>query len=110
MIISQIAITIFVIFAISRVVLRYGEGKISIVALAGWGLLWIATELIVWVPGATTGIANILGIGRGADLLIYGSIVAIFYLIFRVYVTMEDIERQITEIVRKIALEKKKNK
>ncbi len=106
MIYTQLLFTLFVLFAISRAILRFKEGKISTLALAGWVLLWIWVEVIIWIPGVTTHIAQILGIGRGADLLIYGSIVTLFYLIFRIYVKLEDIERQITQLARKIALQK----
>ncbi len=110
MIITQLLITLFVFFAISRVVLRYNEGKISTVALVGWIGVWSWIELIVWIPTLTTVIARTLGIGRGADLIIYGSIVILYYLIFRLYVKLEDVERQITKIVQIIALKKTSNK
>lgn len=107
MIYTQLLISIFIVFTISRAVLRFREGKISYFALLGWTFLWLLTVLIVWKPDVTTHIAKILGIGRGADLILYGSIVLLFYLIFRVYVKIEDIERQITQLARKIALQNK---
>ncbi|MBI3559330.1 DUF2304 domain-containing protein, partial [Candidatus Gottesmanbacteria bacterium] len=55
-------------------------------------------------PGQTTKIANFLGIGRGVDLILYASIATLFYLVFRIYILMEDLRHQITEVVRKIAL------
>lgn len=110
MIITQILMTIFVAFALSRVILRFREGKISFLAMLSWFFLWLAVETIIWLPEASTAIARILGIGRGADLIIYGSLVTLFYLVFRIYVKLEDIERQITTLVRKIALEKKRLK
>jgi len=106
MIITQLFITLFVFFAISRVVLRYVEGKLSTIALVGWIVVWSWIELVIWIPGITTVIAKTLGIGRGADLIIYGSIMTLFYLIFRLYVKLEDIERQITQIVQAVALKK----
>ncbi len=105
MIYTQLIITIFIVFALSRVLLRFREGKISYYSLFTWTFLWILAELIIWKPDATTHIAKVLGIGRGADLILYGSIVLLFYLIFRVYVKIEDLERQITQIARKIALQ-----
>jgi hypothetical protein len=110
MILTQIIMTIFVLFAVSRVVLRFRERKISFVAMISWFLLWIAVEIIIWRPDVTTSLAKILGIGRGADLLIYGSLLVIFYSVFRIYIKFEDLERQITTLVRKIALEKSKPK
>lgn len=106
MIYTQLLFTLFILFAISRAVLRFREGKISFLALLGWLFLWLWIGIIIWIPGFTTHIAKILGIGRGADLIIYGSIVTLFYLIFRIYVKLEDIERQITQLARKIALQK----
>lgn len=106
MILTQLLITIFVFFAISRVVLRFSEGKISTVALIGWIGIWSLAELVIWIPAITTVTAKILGIGRGADLIIYGSIVVLFYLVFRIYVKIEDLERQITQIVKTVALKK----
>ena len=106
MIYTQLLFSIFIIFAISRAILRFKEGKISLLALLGWVFLWLWVVIIIWIPGVTTHIARILGIGRGADLIIYGSIVTIFYLIFRIYVKIEDVERQITQIARNIALQK----
>ncbi len=105
MIYTQILFTLFVLFAVSRALLRFKEGKISVLALIGWVVLWLWVEIIIWIPGVTTHIAKILGIGRGADLLIYGSIITLFYLIFRIYVKLEDIERQITQLARKTALQ-----
>lgn len=106
MIITKLLITIFVFFAISRLVLRFKEGKVSLVALIGWFLLWSSVELVIWIPKVTSSVAQILGIGRGADLIIYSSIIIIFYLVFRIYVKFEDIERQITQIVQAVALKK----
>lgn len=106
MIYTQLLFSIFILFAVSRAILRFKEGKISFLALIGWVFLWLWVGIIIWIPGVTTHIAKILGIGRGADLIIYGSIVTLFYLIFRIYVKIEDIERQITQIARNIALQK----
>lgn len=105
MIFAQFLISIFVVFAISRVLARFKEGKLSTVATLAWFFLWLAVEIAVWIPNSTTLVAQILGIGRGADLIIYGSIVALFYLIFRIYIKLQDIEREITQVVRKVALQ-----
>lgn len=105
MIYTQLLFTLFILFALSRAVLRFRESKISFLGLLGWTFLWLWVGIIIWIPGVTTHIAKILGIGRGADLIIYGSIITLFYLIFRIYVKLEDIERQITQLARKFALQ-----
>ena len=52
-----------------------------------------------------TPLSSILGIARGADLIVYVSVVLLFYLIFRLYVKMEKIEQDVTKVVRKIAID-----
>jgi len=94
----QILLTIFIAFAIIRLISRFNFW---------WLIFWIIAVVAVWVPDFLTKIANILGIGRGADLVLYVSVVAVFYLIFKIYVRFEKIERNITKIVRKDSLEEK---
>lgn len=101
---TKLLISFFIAFAISRVFLRYRENKLSSTGFIGWILVWAAVEIAVWVPDVTSQFASILGIGRGADLIIYSSIVVLFYLVFRIYVKLEDIEREITILTQKIAL------
>jgi len=67
---------------------------------------WLAVGIIVWIPNSTNVIAQFLGIGRGADLIFYFSILILFFLIFRVYIKIEKIERNITKVVREDSLNK----
>ncbi len=59
----------------------------------------------VLAPEFTSYVAQFVGIGRGADVVIYLSIALLFYLIFRISIAIEETRREITELVRKIALE-----
>lgn len=61
--------------------------------------------MAMWVPNSLTKLANFFGIGRGADLVLYVGLVAVFYFIFRIYVRLEKMERNITKIVRDDTLE-----
>lgn len=71
---------------------------------SGWFLFWLMVIVAVWVPNFLTKLANILGIGRGTDLVLYVSVVVVFYFIFRIYVRIERMESNITKIVRDDAL------
>jgi hypothetical protein len=75
-------------------------------ALLFWCLVWLGTALIVTFPDATSLLARQLGIGRGVDLVMYVTLVVAFYLIFRIHLTLDRLEQEITEIVRTIALER----
>ena len=107
---TQIFLTVFLLFAFSRVIVRFGGGVLSTVSFLFWSGLFGLATLIVLFPGVTSRIAQFIGIGRGADVVIYVSITLLFYLVFRIYIYLEDIRRDITDIVSKIALEKSKKK
>ena len=82
----------------------------SVFGFVIWSVLWLVVLVVFWQPDTTTYLANFLGIGRGADLAIYLSIVAIFYLLFRIYVRLSKIESEITKVVRKDAIKNAEKK
>lgn len=104
LIILQSVAALFSIFAISRVYLRFKERKISSLAFIFWIGVWFAGVIAILDPEATTKFARLVGIGRGVDAILYASIIIIFYLIFRIYIKIEDTERNITELARKMSL------
>ena len=85
---------------------------LAIWALRGWlshrttGLfalvLVAAASAIIW-PEATTRVARAVGIGRGADLLLYVMVVAMIVGFFWVYVRLIRLRRNLTLLVRHLA-------
>jgi hypothetical protein len=67
-------------------------------------LLWLAAAIAVWRPDLTTRIAQSLGIGRGADLLLYALALAFLAALFYFYRKSRQLEGDITRLVRHIAL------
>ena len=106
----QILALIFALFAMSRVVLRARDKKISVNELFFWLAVWCGLVFVVFFPQITSKVAFFLGIGRGIDVVIYSSIAILFYLIFRLYVKLEENQRSITLLVRELALNKKRKK
>jgi len=106
----QILAIIFAIFALVNAILRVKEGKLSMGEFIFWNVLWIAVIVIAFIPDFSTLVANLFGIGRGVDFLIYISIVALFYLVFRTYKKIKKIEQDITKLVSDLAIKEKKNK
>jgi len=89
-----------------RAVIRLTSG-----ARPRWWLLlsaaiWLAAAITILVPDLTNDIAHTLGIGRGADLLIY--IVAILFIasFFFFYNRYRRLEAQLTRLVRQLAIDK----
>jgi hypothetical protein len=105
--IIQIIIVIFALFALSRAFLRFKDNKLTKTEFLFWTLIWLAVIVFAFTPRLTSWVSSLLGIGRGVDLIIYLSIIVLFYLIFRLYVKMESIRKDITLLVRKFAIENK---
>ncbi|MBU1148465.1 DUF2304 family protein [Patescibacteria group bacterium] len=100
----QIILVIFILFALSRVVLRFRDKQITIGELIVWSIFWIAVVVVIILPNTTNWLANALGVGRGVDAVIYLAVIVVFYANFRLGVKIEHIQREITQIVRKQAL------
>lgn len=101
----QIVLLLFVIFALSRVALRLREKVLPAKTALFWALIWVAAIIGILLPTTTTKIASIFGVGRGVDVIVYISLVLLFYLVFRIYVMIGDIHHEITSVVRKTALQ-----
>ena len=104
----QILAIIFVIFAISRAILKFRRRDIKVTEFFMWLVFWLAVGVAFITPASLTKIANLLGIGRGADLVLYVAVVVVFYLMFRIFVRLEKMERDITKVVRKNTLKDEK--
>jgi small membrane protein len=61
--------------------------------------------LSVLFPGAWTALARLLGVGRGTDLLLYGLIVAFLGFVATSYLRFRDLQHQLTELSRRLALD-----
>ena len=85
--------------------LRFRERVIPPRAALFWALVWILASIGIIHPATTTKLASFFGVGRGVDVIVYLAISVLFYLVFRIYVMIEDIRREITSLIRKIALE-----
>jgi len=108
--ITQLVLSLFLLFALSRVFLRFRGGNLSLFGFLFWSGLFSSAIVVVLAPKLTSTIAIILGIGRGADAIVYSSIVILFYLVFRLYVYLQDVRHDISNLVKEIALkEARKN-
>lgn len=108
--IIQILGIIFALFALSRAYLRFKDNKLTKNEFVFWALIWFVVIIISIAPNVLGLFSQILGIQRGMDLIIVISVVILFYLIFRLYVQLEGVKREITALVRKVALDDKNKK
>lgn len=100
----QIFLLLFILFALSRVILRIREKVLPAKTGFFWILVWLAALAGILLPKTTTRIASLFGVGRGVDVIVYLSLALLFYLVFRIYVMIEDLRHEVTFLVRQIAL------
>jgi hypothetical protein len=103
----QIIVSIFVASNIWRIVSQLKSQKITASSFFWWLILWLIVLVVFWVPDSTGYLAQLLGITRGADLMIYASVLLIFYLLFKIFIRLNKTDEAITKIVRQRALENK---
>jgi small membrane protein len=102
----QILLVCFALFAFSRALLRFRRGDLPLFHLVLWFVFWAGVVVVALRPETTSALASLLGVGRGADVVLYLALALLFYLVFRMFGKIEDLERQITRVVRAAALEK----
>jgi len=107
MLLIQILLLIFILFAVSAIIIRFKEKHLKLTQTMGWLLFWLAVAIAIILPQTTTLLAKFLGVARGTDVVVYLSIIFLFYAIFRIQIKLEKIERDITKIVQDKALNEK---
>jgi len=102
----QIIVSLFVILVVFRLTKKYKDSALKISEFIGWLVIWIIILVVFWLPQTTSYLAFLLGIGRGVDLAVYMAILICFYLIFRLYLKSDKQQKEITKLVRHLALDK----
>jgi small membrane protein len=69
-------------------------------------VIWLAAATAIGFPDLTQNAANLAGIQRGADLVVYVFLLAFLAVTFYFYARHVKVERQLTEIVRQLAIER----
>ncbi|MDO8503254.1 MAG: DUF2304 domain-containing protein [bacterium] len=103
---SEIILPAIIIFIVLRTIASYRRKNLSKGFTLLWTAFWLAGLFLIFQQGLLTSIANLIGIGRGVDLAIYLSIIILFYLVFRIFSQLREIEKKITELVRREALKR----
>lgn len=69
----------------------------------------LAILFVTLFPNATYPLANLAGVGRGADFVLYFAIIILLRVLFYLYNKNRLIETQLTKIVRHLALQDKRD-
>ena len=69
-----------------------------------WAVVWLATGVAIARPGLTIVVAKALGIGRGADLVLYCTVIVMLVGFFMVYARLRRLRRDLTLLTRHLAI------
>lgn len=67
-------------------------------------LLIVAAAVAIVFPDITQDAADVVGVGRGADLVLYISIVAVLFVLLHYYTKFVELQRQLTQMAREVAI------
>jgi hypothetical protein len=106
----QIFATLFALFALSRVFLRVKAHQLMIREALFWGIIWCGIIVVLWVPDITTPLATMLGLStrQPVDTLVYIAIVVLFYLIYRIHAKQEELQHDVTRLIRIVSIQEAK--
>ena len=69
-----------------------------------WATVWLVAAIAILWPGLTSRVAQVLGIGRGADLVFYSAVVIMLIGFWMIYIRLRRVRRDITLLVRELAI------
>lgn len=105
----QKLLALFIIFLfLSRLIWRKKKKEISVNEFLFWLIFWIGSGFLILNLKQIDQLVLQLGFSSsGIEILLYLGIIILFYFLFRVRLKMEKMEKNITKIVRAIALKEK---
>ncbi len=101
----QIILVAFATFAIVRTWQQHRARRVSKHWFQVISLFWTVVAIIAITPATTDVVAKYLGVGRGADLLVYIGVVALFYAVHRLMAKQQRLSDDLTALVRQLAIE-----
>lgn len=105
----QFILIAFLVLIILRSVVQWKAKKITGREFFWWLIIWLLAIVVIWRPDVTSFLAIKVGVTRGVDLVVYVSIIVIFYLLFRLLMRQEKLEKEVTKVVSALALKNDKN-
>lgn len=101
---SQLLLSLIILFIIARTFLAYKKKNLSPAFSFIWIVFWAGVLILIFQQNIVSNLARKVGISRGVDLIIYLSLIAAFYMIYKILVLIEEINKKLTQLVRKLAL------
>lgn len=95
--------TIIILIILAQLIVKLFKDRISILGSFMWIIFWVSGLIFIWSPELLDMIGGDLGVGRGIDVIIYMSIILIFYIIINQNNKIRKLQKEITKLVRELA-------
>jgi hypothetical protein len=106
---QQIIALIVIAFFLGRLFWQKRKNHINRAEFYFWLLFWsLAAVAIIFIKWIDEFIAGLGFSSQGIDVLFYIAVILLFYLIFRIRLRLESMEKDITRITREISIERGK--
>ncbi len=73
-----------------------------------WTAIWIVGSVMMFFTGVLDDIGQLLGGQQGSTVVIYLSIILLFYIAYRTMLSLQDVRKDISRLVEEIAKREKK--
>lgn len=104
---QQIIALIIIAFFLARLFWQKQKKQVNANEFIFWLIFWIlAAAAIIALKWIDKLVANLGFSGSGIDILFYIAVIILFYLIFKLRLRLVKIEKDITKLVRNIAIKK----
>ena len=92
------------IFALLFMYNRVRNKKSTPATFALWVILWIVIFFFAFAPRVSDPLAGFFGFKRGLDLLLVVAIGLLSYACFKLYIKIDNLNQNMTELVRELAI------
>jgi len=107
----QWLVPVLSLFFIYRLISQYKANRRLLIGTLLWTIFWILLVILSIFPDFVSfGIAEYLGFKDNINAVIFVALGFLFLMTYYQSATIESLEKQITDLVRKLALEKQKEK
>jgi hypothetical protein len=100
----QLFLVLLGVLTVWRTALQFQKRKVSAYWFVVWTAFWVVVIGVAFTPKTADVIAQSLGVGRAADLLVYCAVLLLFYGLYRVLSRTEKQHQEITGLVRRIGI------
>jgi len=104
---QQIIALIIIAFFLARLFFQKQKKEIGANEFIFWLVFWLLAAIAIialkWIDAF---VASLGFSGAGIDILLYIAIITLFYIIFKLRLRIAKMEKDITKIVRNIAMKK----